>query len=387
MGPELSRHAAALNAWTAKREGVLQAIKIGTKSGKSTSRKEDELERLEADRPLAPRVPSLIYGDTTSEALAFNLAQAWPSGGVLSSEAGIVFGGHAMGRDSITRNLALLNSLWDGRGHKVHRRTSDTFTVEGVRLTMGLAVQPETLRAFFEHSKGLARGSGFVARFLIAWPQTNQGARPFKPAPANWPQLSALHRRIGALLDQAPKINERGELEPAMIDLSPAAQAAWIRFHDEVESELKPGGDMAETRDVASKAADNCARLAALFHIFEHGASGEISAAHVEAASRIVTWHLYEARRFLRELVLVPTVSNAAKLDAWLLQYCRETESEHIATREVLQSGPGPLRDKAALIDAMAELADADRARLVKNGQRRLIEINPALLRTHHGAA
>ncbi|HKH20052.1 MAG TPA: YfjI family protein, partial [Gammaproteobacteria bacterium] len=175
MQPELSRHTAALNAWTAKYQGVSQAIKHAATSSKLTFDKEGELERLEADKPQAPRVPSLIYGDTTPEALAFNLAQEWPSGGVLSSEAGIVFGGHGTGRDSIMRNLALLNSLWDGIRHKVHRRTSDSFTVQDVRLTMGLAVQPDTVRTFFENSKGLARGSGFAARFLIAWPESTQG--------------------------------------------------------------------------------------------------------------------------------------------------------------------------------------------------------------------
>ena len=180
MEPEVSRHVAAMRAWTAKCEGVGQAIKQAARSGKPTSEKEDELERLEADKPEAPRVPTLIYGDSTPEALAFNLAQGWPSGGVLSSEAGIVFGGHAMGRNSIMRNLSLLNSLWDGRGHKVHRRTADPFTMEGVRLTMGLAVQPNTVHAFFDNSKGLARGSGFAARFLIAWPHSNARSTSFQ---------------------------------------------------------------------------------------------------------------------------------------------------------------------------------------------------------------
>ncbi|MBA2410552.1 MAG: DUF3987 domain-containing protein [Gammaproteobacteria bacterium] len=136
---------------------------------------------------------------------------------------------------------------------------------------------------------------------------------------------------------------------------------------------------MAETRDVASKAADNVARLAALFHIFEHGASGDISAEHIRAASRIVTWHLYEARRFLSELVLPPGVNNAAKLDAWLLEHCRETGSKRVTTRRVQQYVPGGLRDKHALEEAINELVDADRVRLVA-GRRKEIEINPALL-------
>lgn len=41
-------------------------------------------------------------------------SKQWPSGGVISSEAGSVFGGHGMGSDSVMRNLAALNQLWDG---------------------------------------------------------------------------------------------------------------------------------------------------------------------------------------------------------------------------------------------------------------------------------
>ena len=383
MQPEIARHNAAMQAWTVKRDGLMQAIKRAAKSGNSTTEKERELERLEADKPQVPRVPSLIYADTTSEKLAFDLAHTWPSGGVISSEAGIVFGGHAMGRDSIMRSLALLNRLWDGIRHKVGRRTSESFVLQGVRLTMGLAVQPDTVRAFFENSKGLARGSGFAARFLIAWPESTQGTRFFRKPPHAWPYLSAFNGRIRALLDQAPNINSKGELELPLLDLSPEAAAAWVDFHDAVERELKPGGEMAETRDVASKAADNTTRIAALFHIFEYGADGHISAEHMQAASRIVAWHLHEARRFLSELALPPSVSNAAKLDDWLIQHCRETGATCVPTRVVLQRGPNSLRDKPVLNDAIAELADAHRARLVVDGNRKEIEVNPALLEVH----
>jgi ABC-type uncharacterized transport system ATPase subunit len=37
--------------------------------------------------------------------------------------------------------------------------------------------------------------------------------------------------------------------------------------------------------------------------------------------------------------------------------------------------------------DEIAELTDVDRVRLVNDGQRRMIEINPALLRDEHGVA
>jgi len=74
---------------------------------------------------------------------------------------------------------------------------------------------------------------------------------------------------VTALLDTPAPINEAGELAPQLLELAPDARAAWVALHDFVEAELRDGGDLADVKDVASKAADNAARLAALFHVFE----------------------------------------------------------------------------------------------------------------------
>lgn len=87
---------------------------------------------------------------------------------MLSAEAGAVFGAHGMGQDTILRNLALLNVLWDGGEMAIDRRSKPSFLLRGRRLTFGLMVQPEALRGFLERAGTLPRGTGFIARFLIA---------------------------------------------------------------------------------------------------------------------------------------------------------------------------------------------------------------------------
>lgn len=385
--PELAKHSAAIKAWEARREGLLSKIKEHSRKNHPSDDDERALQDLEGDKPDAPQVPRLLYGDATPEALAWKLASGWPSAGVLSSEAGIVFGGHGMKADSVMRNLALLNVLWDGGSQRVDRKQSESFTLQGARLTMGLAVQPDTVRAFLEATKGLARGTGFAARFLIAWPESTQGARPFKEPPASWPSLSAFHRRIGTLLDMPLTRSQDGLLSPSMLQLSAGAKAAWIDFHDSVEAELKPGGDMEQARDVASKAADNAARLAALFHVFEHGPTGAIGENHLLAGARIAAWHLYEARRFLGTLALPRAAVNAGKLEAWLLKRCRADRLDSVSSREVRQSGPGAVRDPKAFDEAIAELAEAGRARLAMEGKRKRIYLRPELIaEARHGA-
>jgi putative DNA primase/helicase len=365
-------------AWEAKRSGLREKIKSQTKDGKPSTAQERELHDLDKDEPRPPRVPRLIYGDATPEALTYALAKQWPSGGVISSEAGSVFGGHGMGADSVMRNLAALNQLWDGATLPVERRSSESFTVRGARLTMALQVQEATIRAFFANTKGLARGTGFLARFLVSWPVSTQGSRNFTEAPANWPALATFNDRLTAILNRQAPIDDDGALTPTMLTLSPDAKAAWVSFHDAIESMLSTGGELFDVRDVASKTADNAARLAALFHTFT-GNIGPIDLEAMEAAASVTAWHLSEARRFLGELAMPAELANPARLEKWLIEYCKRENTDKVPTREVQQFGPGGLRDKATFTVAVQELAELGRARLVQDGKKRLIQIRPEL--------
>jgi putative DNA primase/helicase len=381
--PSLADYRAAMDAWEARRGGIKEKIRLLAKEDKSTAQQEAALRDLERHKPEAPRVPRLLYADATPEALAFGLARQWPSGGVVSAEAGVVFGAHGMGKDSAMRNLALLNVLWDGGSLAIDRRSGESFTVQGARLTVALQVQEATLREFFARSGALARGTGFLARFLVAWPESTQGYRPFTEAPPHWPALAALHRRIAALLEQPAPVGEGGGLTPALLTLAPNTKTAWVAFNNAVEAELRSGGELYDVRDVASKSADNAARLAALFHCFEHGMGGAVGLDAFEGASRIVAWHLTEARRFFGELALPAELADAARLDSWLIGHCQRERTHFIGKRYVRQHGP--LRDGARLDAAIRELADLERLRLVKEGKVLTIQLNPALL-TEGGA-
>ena len=171
--------------------------------------------------------------------------------------------------------------------------------------------------------------------------------------------------------------DDDGALTPPLLSLTADAKAAWIKYHDAIEVMLASGGELYDVRDVASKSADNAARLAALFQVFE-GAGGTISTAAFESASRIAAWHLNESRRFLGELSLSAELADAARLDVWLTEDCRRKRTHLVGKNDTRQRGP--LRDGAALDAAIRELADLDRLRLVKDGKRLTIKMNPALL-------
>lgn len=370
---------AALEAWEAKRGGIKDKIRQLAKDNKPTAGMESALRDLEHDKPEPPRVPKLMREDATPEGLAKKLQKEWPSAGVVSNEAGIVFGAHGMGKESVMRNLALLNKLWDGGRYQSDRGDEErSRNVRGARLTMGLMLQQSTLRAFFDQSKGLARGTGFLARFLVAWPDSTMGTRFYTPPVDGSPALSAFNRRITDLLNEPVTIDDDGILTPPMLPLTPEAKAEWVAFHDAIERELRSGGELYDVRDVASKTADNAARLAALFHMFEDGIGGAVGLEAFESASPIAAWHLSEARRFFGELALPAELADAARLDGWLIEHCQRGRTQFVGKNHVRQHGP--LRDGARLDAAIRELAELDRLRLLKDGKRLTIHLNPALV-------
>jgi putative DNA primase/helicase len=139
-GPTMKAYKAAVNAIEAKAKGIRANITTATKANKETTGHESELRELEQTIPDPPRVPRLIYSDVTQEELKRSLAKGWPSGGVISSEAGTVFGGHGMAPESIMRSLGTFNQLWDGADLQTDRRSTESYTVRGARLTIVLGL-------------------------------------------------------------------------------------------------------------------------------------------------------------------------------------------------------------------------------------------------------
>lgn len=374
--PALSDFSADMAAWEAVKYGLSDRIKRDTKEGKSIDATKVQLREHEASKPVRPAVARLVYSDTTPEALVRGIATEWPSAGLISSEGGAVFGGHGMSKDAQMRNMATINQLWDGKPIRTDRSTTASFTAEG-RLTVAIQVQAPTLQAFFVSSGGLARGTGFLARFLVACPNSTQGTRRYIEPPTEWPMLERFRERITCILNQ-PQPVEHGRLQPPMLYLSPEAKHAWVAFYDELELQLGDGGDLHDVRDVASKTADNAARLAALFHIVEDG-SGGISEHHMLGAASILRWHLNESQRVLNSTATPVGMADAAKLDKWLRAKCGEKGVAEFTVLELMQRGPAMLRKKEDLEPVLATLATLARIKVVE-GNPRMVKVNPALL-------
>jgi putative DNA primase/helicase len=100
--PLLKDDRAKMAAWESKHTGIKDRIRRAASDSKPTETYESELYEHERKRPEPRRIPKLMREDTTPEGLAKRLQHGWPSAGVISNEAGIVFGAHSMNNECAT---------------------------------------------------------------------------------------------------------------------------------------------------------------------------------------------------------------------------------------------------------------------------------------------
>ncbi len=325
-------------------------------------------------KPQEPKLVRLLRDDDTPEALAMALAD-YPVASVISAEAGTIFGSHGMKAEAVMGNLAQANQMWDGGIINQSRVSREAIRVEGMRVTMGLQVQPAVLDAFVAKSGNLATGIGYFSRFLFSHPESTQGSRYYDAAPVDRPALRAFCNRMTELLNVEAEFDEYGRLRPTYVTFDQEAHHVWVGFHDEVEESL--GGDYLYSgiKGVASKAADNAARLACCAHVFSSHPGAPVAPISVRAmvgACHMMRWYLDEAVRFGRTSDMAPEVGDAQMLEEWLVREVknrgRDGGSVVITVNDVRKKGPNKLRQARSkkLDDALELLSDHHRISVLK---------------------
>ena len=352
-----------------ERDGLLIQIKRAMVKSEDNQYLKYLLKQVMSQEPDIPLQPMLYFEDATQEALASDLSTGWPTASLWSDEAGIVLGNHSMQGNPL-KFVALLNRLWDGKSFTAHRKTSDNYTLEDRRLTLNLMMQPLLLQKIANQVSGIGRQSGFLARCLLAHPDSAMGTRFYQEPPTSREFMTEFETRITACLQQTTTLTRQGCHNLPTLSLSTDAKQKWILFFNSLETGLKACGQWVDVKDFASKAAENAARLAALFHLFD-GKEGSISGAHTEQAIEIVNWHLAEARRILAPSPESLVEKDAKKLMKWLLS----KGLQQTTPRFIQQSSP--IRDKTQRNTALDILVENHWIRMDKKGNQTLIEVNP----------
>jgi hypothetical protein len=307
----------------------------------------------------------LTVGDFTAEGLAKLLANGLPSVGAFTDEAALVFGGHGMTKETVMRTAGTLSKLWD-RGELDRIRAGDgAIKLRGRRLALHLMAQP--IIAERALSDDVLSGQGFMARCLPAWPESTAGNRPYRAENLrDDPAMIQYRGRLADLLQRPLPMadGKRNGLSPRALTLTAEAKAAWVAVHDDIERASAPTGRYAECRPWASKAAEQCLRIAGVLTLIEKPDAQRIEADTIERAAELTLWHLNEAMRLASTAELSPEVRGAEAL----LHWCHATGRTLLYSGAALQKGPPSMRENKSFRLAIGELVRAGWAEPVDGG-------------------
>ena len=250
--------------------------------------------------PQEPLLQSLTVGNATVEGVS-RLLKNQSSVGVFSPEGGEVLGGHSMKDANRMGAMAFFLKAWSAESLDVMRGGAGFTSLLGRRVALHVMVQPILLRQLL--SDPLADGQGFLARCLIAQPESLAGHRPFNgDNPAEHPAVQAYAQRMGQLLDTKAQLYEGGdgyELDPRALSLSADARALWVAFYNAIEAEQADGKELAHARAFASKAAEQAARIAGVITLFNDPGALEVGESAMDGAMEVMKFYLGEHLRLM----------------------------------------------------------------------------------------
>lgn len=208
-----------------------------------------------------------LYEDTTPQALLQMLNENTPNGCLLTSEASSIFSGKALGE------LDKLNTLWDGSSVIVDRITRPGFILRNARLTLSLMAQPSVITRFMGKRGEEARGTGFLARFLIVKPRPMAGQRADE-------KLSELERRQAFNARIRERLASTVSPERQVLCFSEKASDLWYGYSKQLEKQMRENDLYHYLKDHASKLLENASRLAAILHTFERTSDNDTQIDH-----------------------------------------------------------------------------------------------------------
>lgn len=326
-----------MDAWKAAREAAKKKDK-GNRAGVR-----DALNAI-GPEPKAPPQAMLLVEDFSPEALVLHLRDSRPWAGVFTSEGGVLIGGHAFNSEKAMATGALLNTLWDGNPIRRARVLTGNAFLPGRRCSMHVMMQRVVADKLLGDT--VLDGIGLMARMLIVEPESTVGSRPFRETPLECaPILKSYADRMVSLLTRNPTTapDTPDVLVPPAMILTDRARAMWVGFHDSVENDLGPGGNLHSIRAFGAKMGEHAGRLAAVLTVFGDPDAMEVDEYSMASGIVLARHYAAEMLRLQGGALTAPDLLLAQRLLEWW--QVRTDPRCHLAA--IYQTGPGALRDAA----------------------------------------
>lgn len=168
------------------------------------------------------------------------------------------------------------------------------------------------------------------------------GRRAINPPSVPEPVRAAYHRHLTALLKFPAEADHHGHPAPHVIELTPAAQDALVRFETELEDRLGEFGDLGPISDWAGKLVGAVVRVAGLLHMAEHADNTApwcvpVSVETMEGSIEIGQYLTAHAQAAFNLMGADPIVEDAR----YILRWVASTSTMVFSKRELHQANRG----------------------------------------------
>ena len=391
-GNNLDNYQISHEIWEVERDASKSqyhnALKPNKSSGASQSNVDiDVLKRKYVEvlkkEPKEPKRYQLLTSDFSSESLIKLLYQN-KNFGMISAEGGRFFNCYACKKEQIGKTTSDLNEYWSGSPVSTTRKSVEGFDLDGTdRLMICIMAQPAVVDKFVHENDVSVNESGFLARFLIAAPPSTQGSRIVNEIKAkDSEKLTHFQEIVKQLIQRTDELINSGKA-PTVLKFSAEAAKVWLDFYNLVESELT--SDYSTIKAFASKAAEQSARIASIFHFFSNEGAlenmpVEISADNVRRANELVTWFLNETLIMMSKQSMSSIYRLAIRGLDKLIEYCIENNTDSMPMGKFSNTMKGGKLVYTKVLDIL-EIQECVRVEHASKGKAINIFVNPKLIK------
>lgn len=337
-----------------------------------------------------PYNPITMFGDATIEPILDKFINGEMDNASWSTdEAGQFFNGHTMKGDTAGNALSALTTLYsDGAVNRLRSQKSQHANPRSqaydVRMTLLLMGQRIVLEAAL--TDPMMNGQGFLARAMIACPDSLQGQRVWndpkrmQQSPYDDADLIAYWEKCRTLLDPAPindpSINSKGRIKVRWHDAE--ALNTFNESMQAIEYRQAKGKELEYLKGYASRMAENASRIASLMAFFEGRYT--ITTDDINRAFMLVEYSTSERLRYL-DATPSGEQNDSEKLSSWLVAYCEKNQCKRLPYAEAQSKvSTRALRKKANFELAIEHLIARHHIKIENMDSYRFIVINPTLL-------
>ncbi|MEQ4881830.1 YfjI family protein [Escherichia coli] len=348
-----------LQIWNTRQKALAANLRKAVNRGYPGEQEEEALRNHERNKPTRPVRPNFIYEDVSLKALVEGLNEH-PEAGVISDEAVTFF------RSYLKNYPGLLNKAWSGQPFDFGWADEKYHITP--RLTFSLMSQPDVFTNYINKNDVLARGSGFLSRFLFSQAGSTSRVRDYTTGEFGAiPTLAEFHKKINGFLS-SHNINSPGmsTTERKTLKLSKKALGEWQENQIKIESKALAGGRWEHIRDIVMKAGSNILRMAGIFTCYCCN-DNEINSFVLKKAMHLMDWYLEEASAIFYPMSeRCQFEKDACELYAWIMTRIRQNNWCAIRKTDIERYGPNRLRRAEKLTPVLNQLIVQDYFCIIK---------------------